>query len=126
MAPAPWTAFRHLAQDLAGPLSGFRYGDRDGYERSLQAANSHAAELFREARFRQPPLREHQITATEADAEGTAGGQTSSGQSIQVRRTQVAYLNMRFRMSERELPWPYPASLGLESRAPSFVIVNQR
>jgi hypothetical protein len=30
--------FRHLAQDLAGPLSGFVTGDRDGYDRSLRAA----------------------------------------------------------------------------------------
>ena len=34
----PLDAFRHLAQDLAGPLSGFRDGDRSGYERSLQVA----------------------------------------------------------------------------------------
>jgi hypothetical protein len=31
--------FRHLAQDLAGPLSGFRDGDRSGYDRSLRAAS---------------------------------------------------------------------------------------
>jgi hypothetical protein len=30
--------FRHLAQDLAGPLSGFRDGDRSGYERAIRAA----------------------------------------------------------------------------------------
>jgi hypothetical protein len=34
----PLDAFRHLARDLAGPLSGFRDRDRSGYERSLQAA----------------------------------------------------------------------------------------
>jgi hypothetical protein len=34
----PLDGFRHLALDLAGPLSGFRDGDRRGYERSLQAA----------------------------------------------------------------------------------------
>jgi hypothetical protein len=34
----PLDGFRHLAQDLAGPLSGFRDGDRGGYEHSLQAA----------------------------------------------------------------------------------------
>jgi hypothetical protein len=34
----PVDGFRHLAQDLAGPLSGFRDGDRGGFERSLQVA----------------------------------------------------------------------------------------
>jgi hypothetical protein len=34
----PLDGFCHLAQDLAGPLSGFRDGDRGGYERSLLAA----------------------------------------------------------------------------------------
>jgi hypothetical protein len=34
----PADGFRHLAQDLAGPLSGFRDGDRGGYELGLQAA----------------------------------------------------------------------------------------
>ena len=34
----PLDGFRHLAQDLAGPLSGFRDGDRSGFERGLQAA----------------------------------------------------------------------------------------
>jgi hypothetical protein len=34
----PADGFRHLAEDLAGPLSGFRAGDRGGYERGLQAA----------------------------------------------------------------------------------------
>jgi hypothetical protein len=31
--------FRHLAEDLAGPLSEFRDGDRSGYERGLMAAS---------------------------------------------------------------------------------------
>jgi len=30
--------FRHLALDLAGPLAGFRDGDRRGYEADLEAA----------------------------------------------------------------------------------------
>ncbi len=34
----PLDGFRHLAQDLAGPLSGFRDRDRAGYERGLQTA----------------------------------------------------------------------------------------
>jgi len=34
----PLDGFRHLALDLAGPLSGFREGNRREYERSLQAA----------------------------------------------------------------------------------------
>jgi hypothetical protein len=34
----PAEGFRHLAQDLAGPLSGWRDGDRGGYDRGLQAA----------------------------------------------------------------------------------------
>jgi hypothetical protein len=34
----PADGFRHLAQDLAGPLSGFRDGDRGGYKLGLQAA----------------------------------------------------------------------------------------
>ncbi len=34
----PLDAFRHLARDLAGPLSGFFNRDRNGYERSLRAA----------------------------------------------------------------------------------------
>jgi hypothetical protein len=34
----PLGGFRHLAVDLAGPLSGFRHGDRRGYEADLQAA----------------------------------------------------------------------------------------
>lgn len=35
----PLDGFRHLALDLAGPLSGFIEGDRAGYERGLQAAS---------------------------------------------------------------------------------------
>jgi len=34
----PLDGFRHLALDLAGPLSGFRDADRHGFERGLQAA----------------------------------------------------------------------------------------
>jgi hypothetical protein len=34
----PLDAFRHLARDLAGPLSGFRDRDRSGYERGVHAA----------------------------------------------------------------------------------------
>ena len=34
----PLGGFRHLAVDLAGPLSGFRDGDRRGYEAGLEAA----------------------------------------------------------------------------------------
>jgi hypothetical protein len=34
----PIDGFRHLALDLAGPLSGFRDGDRRGYEQGLRAA----------------------------------------------------------------------------------------
>jgi len=34
----PLGGFRHLALDLAGPLSGFRDGDRRGYEAGLEAA----------------------------------------------------------------------------------------
>ena len=34
----PLGGFRHLALDLAGPLSGFRDGDRRGYEVGLHAA----------------------------------------------------------------------------------------
>jgi len=34
----PLGGFRHLALDLAGPLSGFRDGDRRGYEAGLAAA----------------------------------------------------------------------------------------
>jgi hypothetical protein len=45
----PLDGFRHVAQDLAGPLSGFRDHDRGGYERSLQAA--------RQPRHRTLPLR---------------------------------------------------------------------
>jgi hypothetical protein len=34
----PLGGFRHLALDLAGPLSGFRDGDHRGYEAGLEAA----------------------------------------------------------------------------------------
>ncbi len=34
----PLGGFGHLAVDLAGPLSGFRDGDRRGYEAGLEAA----------------------------------------------------------------------------------------
>jgi hypothetical protein len=34
----PLDGFRHLALDLAGPLSGFRDGDRHGYELGLHGA----------------------------------------------------------------------------------------
>jgi len=34
----PLDGFRHLALDLAGPLCGFREGDRDGYEQARRAA----------------------------------------------------------------------------------------
>jgi hypothetical protein len=34
----PIDGFRHLALDLAGPLSGFRDGDRRGYERAARTA----------------------------------------------------------------------------------------
>ena len=35
----PLDGFRHLAADLAGPLSGFRNGDREEYDRARRAAD---------------------------------------------------------------------------------------
>jgi hypothetical protein len=34
----PLDGFRHLASDLAGPLCGFRDGDREGFERARRIA----------------------------------------------------------------------------------------
>jgi hypothetical protein len=34
----PMGGFRHLARDLTGPLAGFVNGDREGYERGVQAS----------------------------------------------------------------------------------------
>lgn len=39
----PLEGFRHLAQDLAGPLRGFRDGDRHGYDAGLAAARQPAS-----------------------------------------------------------------------------------
>jgi hypothetical protein len=35
----PLDGFRHLASDLAGPLRGFRDGDREGYEHARRIAD---------------------------------------------------------------------------------------